>query len=119
MDFDAYVRSLGLDPANLSPEQHQRLEAAWRASLRPAPAPAPVPAPAPGGPLPAPVPAPAPGARPPTAAELELERATAQAETENRRRADIVALAQRFMLQAPDRVREFQDYATLAIAGNI
>ena len=39
MEFDAYVRSLGLDPANLSAGLHSALEAQWRATQKPAPTP--------------------------------------------------------------------------------
>jgi hypothetical protein len=36
MDFDAFVRSLHLDPTALTPEQAAALESQWRASMRPA-----------------------------------------------------------------------------------
>lgn len=111
MDFDAYVRSLGLDPVALIPEQQTALEAAWRASLR---APIPVPTPVPN-----PNPQPNPVTHGRTQAEVDLEKATLNAESETRRKGDIVALCQRFMLEAPDRARQLQDYATLAINGGM
>lgn len=104
MNFEAYVRSLGMDPTALSPDLTAALEAAWRASQRTTP---PTPAdPKPGS-----------GGSGKTQAELDLERATAEAEVENARISGIVTLVQTYIREAPDRAKELQTTAELAIKG--
>lgn len=104
MDFEAYVRSLGLDPVAITPDQHKALEAAWRASQRPAPAPNP--------------PNPAPGPNPAKPPNAELDAVVEATEIENARRAGIGALFKDYVAKAPDRVKEFEAVVRTAISTN-
>lgn len=104
MDFDAYVRALGLDPAALSAGQHKQLEAAWRASLRPEQQ---------NPPQPQPAPAPVAAVKPPTA---EVDEVVALTEADNARRAGIGALFRDYVAKAPERVKEFEAVVRTAIS---
>lgn len=98
MEFDAYVRSLGLDPAALTPEAHKALEAQWRATQKPAPTP---------------TPAPTPAVKPATA---DVDEVVAATEADNARRAGIGALFKDYVAKAPDRVKEFEAVVRTAIS---
>lgn len=98
MDFQAYVRSLGLDPLALTPEQTDALEAAWRASLKAVPA------------------VPAAGTDKNGKKEtLDDIVATAQAEAD--RKSGVIALIQTYLAKAPDRIKELEAVGRIALEG--
>jgi hypothetical protein len=101
-DFDAYVRSLGLDPAALTADQQTALEAAWRATVRA------------GDPRPEPDPKPKAVAKPGTA---EIDELVASTDADNARKGGIAALFKKYVAEAPDRVKEFEAVVRVAIAG--
>lgn len=107
MEFDAYVRALSLDPTALTPEQHRTLEAAWRASLRPAQQQTQAPPAQQGGAAGATT-----GVR---QAVAELDEVVAATEVENTRRTSIGALFKDYVAKAPDRVKEFEAVVRTAI----
>ena len=98
MDFQAYVRSLGLDPLALTPEQNDALEAAWRASIKTTPA-----SPAAGTDK---------GGKKETLDDIV---ATAQAEAD--RKAGVIALIQTYLAKAPDRIKELEAVGRIALEG--
>jgi len=102
MDFDAYVKSLGLDPTTLSADQHTRLEAAWRATQRTEPKP--------GDPAPKP---------PNQSGTAEIDAVTQATEADNQRKAGIAGLFKKFVNDAPDRVKEFEAVVRTAISGGL
>lgn len=91
MNFDDYVRSLGLDPLAMSVEQNEALEAAWKANQAKAKA--------------------------SPSASKSLDDLVADAQAEADRKAGITALIGTYLDKAPDRIKELQAVGTLAIEG--
>lgn len=101
MDFNAYVRSVGLDPANLTPELQTALETAWRASQKPAESrkdkegnPVAV-----GG-------------------KSDLDEVISQAHAETQRRREITEMVRTYLGKAPDRIDAIEKIGRMAIEGN-
>jgi hypothetical protein len=89
MNFDDYVRSLGLDPLVMSVEQNEALEAAWKAHQAKA------------------APAPKKGE--------SLDDLVAKARAEEERKAGITALIGTYLAKAPDRIKELEATGRLAL----
>ncbi|MFO0880730.1 MAG: hypothetical protein U0840_25640 [Gemmataceae bacterium] len=101
MDFNAYVRSVGLDPANLTPELQTALEAAWRASQKQPPE-----------------------ARkdkdgaPTVGGKSDLDDVISQAHAETQRRREVTELVRTYLGKAPDRIDAIEKIGRMAIEGS-
>ena len=102
MEFHDYVRSLGLDPLALAPDTLTVLEAAWRDKSKVKDAAKKV------------------GARTgeqPAAKEETLDDIVASTQAELDRKSGITKLAREYLAKAPDRLKDIEAVARLAIDG--
>lgn len=93
MKFDDYVRSLGLDPLAMSPEQNDALESAWKAHQQ----------------------AQAKAQAQPSKGAETLDDLVAKAQAEADRKAGIMALVGQYLAKAPDRIKELEAAGRLAL----
>lgn len=102
MEFNEYVRSLGLDPLALTPEAISALEASWRASNNKQKA---------GEKADKKT-----GEKVVAKTDDSLEAIIADTEAENERRNGIMALVRKNLTDAPERVKEIEAVGRLALS---